>query len=687
MEFSTYRDLIKDIECGKALPDARYVHMDMLPYLPQSILGLLVGIQKTLLLQDFEFNVLKFYTRDFKISLLHYPTFFEESYPALSKSCTIDLVRKKYRIASYENSKNPPILHRKETFLPPDHPSIPEFEEITKEGEEIGLYENTKQIGFKQNWERLIKRKGYQLVSGRLMKVSEVGLKDKSEINVQNSDTNNIQVERHKTAIDRHKLSAPMASLARHDFLNQKHSVFDYGCGKGDDLRELQAHGISANGWDPAYFPDGEKTKQDIVNLGFVINVIEDPKERQDCIQDAYRLTKKLLVVSSMLGGPKLVEQFQPHGDGVITSRNTFQKYYTQTELKNYIEQTLKATPVAVGPGIFFVFKDSITEEEFLLNKEHRKVEWLKLSQKAKKTQKSAKKDQLTLYEKNRNIIDEFYELCLDLGRAPVSAEFDFPEQIKRIFGSIKKAYSFLIDQYGNDLFEQARQIRIEDLKVYFSLSFFSKRKPLVRMPNSLKRDIKEFFGLYTDALENSKELLFSVGKPEVILKACEYTANELNIGHLENGHNLQLHVSQLHQLPAVLRVYVGCATQLYGDIEEVDLLKIHIRSGKISLLKYDDFTNKPLPELQQRIKIKLREQQLDFFDYGEEFEPQPLYLKSRYIPPDFKYFKKQKKFDNELVLLDFVNIEGFGPKKEEFYSTLNQQGLKISKFNLKRSK
>ena len=39
-----------------------------------------------------------------------------------------------------------------------------------------------------------------------------------------------------------------------------------------------------------------------------------------------------------------------------------------------------------------------------------------------------------------------------------------------------------------------------------------------------------------------------------------------------------------------MLRVYVGCATQLYGDVEGVDLIKIHMTSGKVSLMKYDDF-------------------------------------------------------------------------------------------------
>jgi len=53
-------------------------------------------------------------------------------------------------------------------------------------------------------------------------------------------------------------------------------------------------------------------------------------------------------------------------------------------------------------------------------------------------------------------------------------------------------------------------------------------------------------------------------------------------------------------------------------------LVKVHILSGKITLLVYDDW-NKEVPLLKERIKIKLREQDIDFFDYYGPFEPPPL--------------------------------------------------------------
>jgi DNA phosphorothioation-associated putative methyltransferase len=58
--------------------------------------------------------------------------------------------------------------------------------------------------------------------------------------------------------------------------LDGTHSLFDYGCGRGDDLRGLRENGIEAQGWDPYFAPDEPVVAADIVNLGFVINVIED---------------------------------------------------------------------------------------------------------------------------------------------------------------------------------------------------------------------------------------------------------------------------------------------------------------------------------------------------------------------------------------------------------------------------
>jgi len=141
MDFHQYRESIKQIPIGKQLPDAVYIHDSALDQLPKSLGAHLAKMLFELNLEDEEWNILKFWKRDHKVTLLYYPDFFDYAYPSLSDSYTIDFEKEKCRKANYKGSDNPPILHRKETFVKEDHPDVPDFKEITIEGEAIGLYE------------------------------------------------------------------------------------------------------------------------------------------------------------------------------------------------------------------------------------------------------------------------------------------------------------------------------------------------------------------------------------------------------------------------------------------------------------------------------------------------------------------------------------------------------------------
>src|SRR6202034_1374987 len=116
-------------------------------------------------------------------------------------------------------------------------------------------------------------------------------------------------------------------------------------------------------------------------------------------------------------------------------------------------------------------------------------------------------------------------------------------------------------------------------------------------------------------------QLLKRSADPAQIQAACEAAAAE-GLGWLDGDHSLQLHTSMVRQLPPVLRAYVGCATSLYGDASSADLIKIHIQSGKVSLMTFDDFEGSAIPLMIERVKIKLREQDLDYFEYGGQYPP-----------------------------------------------------------------
>ncbi len=170
-----------------------------------------------------------------------------------------------------------------------------------------------------------------------------------------------------------------------------------------------------------------------------------------------------------------------------------------------------------------------------------------------------------------------------------------------------------------------------------------------------------------------ARDLLFQVANGVALSTACQAAA-EAGLGWLEPGKSLQLPAAWVNRLPPLLRVYVGCGTVLYGDVENTDLIKIHIRSGKLTLLRFDDFEGRPLPRLLERVKIKLRELDFDLFEYGDEFPPPYLYWKSRYINEEFPNYAEQLAFDealDDLARDGVIDLSGYGPKAEELDRTL----------------
>lgn len=617
MDFTAYKDLVKQLKIGKKLPDSTYVHISALGKIDAKLADFTNRIAKALKIEDGSWNIAKFYRGDFKIALLNYPRFDSYAYPELQTSYTIDLNKLTLRPASYAESKNPPILHRKETFLAPDDPRIDPFSQFTKEGEEIGLYENSRSIGFRNNWLRLIRSKGYELdEAGKLRPLETI----KQTLVV---DENPESIDRHKTAIDRNHLSKPMQVLARHGYFDGEPSILDYGCGKGDDVRELEAHGIDIIGWDPVHAPEVDKQKSDIVNLGFVLNVIEEREERSETLENAWSYAQKILVVSVMIAGESVISKFKPYKDGVLTSRNTFQKYYAQSEIKYYIESVLDEEVIPLSQGIFAVFKDKQEQQHFLLERQHIKRAWQQKTVREIADSRGQSLDK-NIVSKNEALFNDFWHTTLDLGRIPANDEFDFSEELRRIAGSHAKAFNALLEIHGNETFTQAESQRRDDLLVYFALGLFAKRQTQSKMPNSLKRDIKAFFNNMTNATDEARELLFSVGDTEVIEDAAIKAYAQFKCGEFNEGHSYIFRKELLSDAPKELRVYVGCATQLYGDLDEIQLIKVHFTSGKVTLLGYKDWES-DTPLLIERIKIKMREQDVDFFDYVGDFRPMPL--------------------------------------------------------------
>ena len=216
----------------------------------------------------------------------------------------------------------------------------------------------------------------------------------------------------------------------------------------------------------------------------------------------------------------------------------------------------------------------------------------------------------------------------------------------------------------------------------------FEKRKPYAQQPEDLKRDIKAFFDTYKIAQHQATELLFQIADSQLIESLCLEAEKLLPASKVdfENGqpHALTLHKDFITLLPLVLRVYIGAALQMYGELDDIQLIKIHIHSGKVTLLGYEGFYDSPLPQLKERVKIKMADQDVDFFDYIIE-EKRPLLLnKIDYIDDSFDDYKKQKAFNKRLLKeLNRLDLEYRNLTYTQTSAFLGQVNLKIEGYRL----
>lgn len=641
MTFAEYKQAVAALPYGKRLPQAVYLFFDDSFPLPDP-LGALIGQVRRRFAPERTHNLLKFHTESFKVSLLHYPDFFDDPHPALLEAVIVDLATGQSKTLSYTGKDSPPILHRKETMVPADHPLRDLFAALTAQEEELGLLKESSRIGFRRNWEEVLRSAGISFEGHRIIRNDASTSKGKA--------ATTIEVHRHRTAMTRTELSKPVREALSLGVLTPGLTIFDYGCGHGSDVERLQELGFICSGWDPAHAPNESKAAADVVNLGFVLNVIEDPAERVDTLLAAWALTKKTLVVSTMVEGQEGVGTFKRQfSDGIVTVRSTFQKYFAQAELQVLIEETLQTDADAIGLGIFLVFRDPSERQVFLFSRIQRSPFEMAVHRRILRPDRPAARRRLVfgeLYAAHPELLDAFWQRFIQLARVPVSDEFEHhPELVEKV-GKPEKVAGLLLEEWGDAALNASRARREDDLLVYLALAQFRKAVPFGHLPEPIRRDIKHLVGSNQKARDAARELLYSAGDPLVIEGAC----GTLQFGWHTDDH-CTIHRSLLDELPAVLRVYVHCSSIIYGNPRDADLIKIHKHSGKVTLQFYDDFDGKLLPELKLRVKVNLRSLRAQIFDHSTPEFRQLMPFKERFMsknhptnPALLRFSKKLRK-------------------------------------------
>lgn len=418
----------------------------------------------------------------------------------------------------------------------------------------------------------------------------------------------------------RSSLSRPVALALDDGLLSSATSIFDYGCGRGGDLLRLEALGYEVSGWDPAHFPEGALRPADVVNLGYVVNVIENQAERAEALRRAWALAKDILIVAARPDWEGRNVPGRRYGDGILTSRGTFQKFFTQEELRAWIDGVVGIRSVAAAPGIFYLFRDDVRAQSFLAARVRRRPAVVHKPRRSE-----------TLYEANRDILDPLIAFVESRGRPPETFELREAAAAKQRLGGVKAALALVRRVTGDETWHTARAAATDDLIVYLALAAFRGRPKFTALPTDVQLDVKSFFGSYKDACAAADSVLFRAGDQAALDQACR----ESPVGKLTPA-ALYVHMSVIPRLNPLLRVYEGCGRALTGTVDDAKIIKLNRIEPKISYLAYPNFDRDPHPSLATSVRADLRRLHVKFRDFRESENPPILHRKETFVSPEY---------------------------------------------------
>lgn len=419
-------------------------------------------------------------------------------------------------------------------------------------------------------------------------------------------------------------MSRPVRLAVSSGVLRKEDTFFDYGCGHGEDVRLLNSQEYKTGGWDPHYFPNNDIRNADVVNLGYVLNVIENERERREALKNAWNLAGKLLIVAAQVSVGAPGKRHVSYNDGFVTSRNTFQKYYEQNELKQFIDENLETDAVPAGLGIYFVFRDETQAENFRASRFRSRAAY------------SLNKIQIKNFADYLPTLQPLIDFVAERGRLPVDGEIENKSEIKKEFRTLARAFEVIKRSTDADEWNEIIRKRKEDLLVYVALSRFQRRPQFTALPNELRADIKAFFGTYKQACDSGDKLLFSLGQPETIQTACRQSP----IGKFV-GNALYVYISALNDLNPILRIYEGCASRTFGQLEQTTIIKFRADKPKVSYLYYPNFDTDAHPTLHSSMQANLSSLYVDFRDYSTSENPPILHRKETFVYKDYPGYEK----------------------------------------------
>lgn len=142
-----------------------------------------------------------------------------------------------------------------------------------------------------------------------------------------------------------------MSYLLKNNILSKEDYILDYGCGFGKDITYLKENSFKYVWGYDKYIPnysnrDYQEQLYSQIYCFYVLNTIENNTERIETLQNIYSLlntngTAYIAVRSIDEFYKNKSKLYIEHKDGIITTRHTFQKYFSRKDIEELIQNSL----------------------------------------------------------------------------------------------------------------------------------------------------------------------------------------------------------------------------------------------------------------------------------------------------------------------------------------------------------
>jgi DNA phosphorothioation-associated putative methyltransferase len=391
------------------------------------------------------------------------------------------------------------------------------------------------------------------------------------------------------------------------------------------------------------------------VNLGYVLNVIEDAEERTKTLRDAFQLAKRVLIVSVRVD--RSLGETTEFADGWITNLGSFQKIYSQSEFQAYVYSILGLRPQMASLGIAYVFKDETAESEYLAN--------ISISQ-----PRLERIDQLRRFSENE-FGKRYLQQARELGRLPLLQEVSDFRRLQDQFGSqqrIERLASNLLE--ATDL-QDARECKRDDILTFAAMIRLRGLKvpPFRKLPLETQADIRALWPSYKAAIEEGEAFLFQMGKPDVVRRICDMLAFGKKLPD-----DYYIHRSAEQRLPALLRLVVFAARQVVGETD-YDIVKFSLDGRKVSFLRYAEFDEVPHPELRFSVRVYLPTATYTVRDYSNSDNPPIVHRKEAFVDPLYPKYSVFAELTRQEEALGLLSRADIGHRRG-WLALLSEKGL-----------